>query len=188
MDLFSFLDNELYKVIALVVFIFLARAADVALATLRFLFASRGYQKLASLVGFFESLLWLVIIQQVMSNMSHWVNAVAYAGGFSAGTYIGIAVEKKLSLGDILVRIIISGNNSEISNILRKNGFAVTEINASGRDGDVTLMYSLIPRSHFTSVKTLLDGFDSSIMYTAEDIRLVKGSGKRWKINPPIRY
>ena len=188
MGLFSILENDPYHVLAVAVLIFIARAVDVALATLRILFASRGYQKLSALVGFIESLLWLFIINQVMNNMSNWLNAVAFAGGFSAGTVAGIAFEKKMSLGDILLRIIIPGKDREIGSILRRNGFAVTEINASGRDGDVTLLFSLIPRSHFASVRILLDGFDSSIVYTAEDVRLIKGAGKRWKMDPQLNY
>ncbi len=186
MNILNVSDLELLQVSAIALLIFLARAVDVTLATLRILFASRGYQRLSSLVGFFESILWLLIIQQVMNNMSSFINIIAYAGGFSAGTILGISLEKRLSLGDVLVRIIISDNNKEVGNILRCNGFGVTEINGSGRDGDVILIFTLIPRKHLSSVKLLLDGFGSSILYTAEDIRLVKGSGRRWNIEQQL--
>ncbi|MFA7566933.1 MAG: DUF5698 domain-containing protein [Alkalispirochaeta sp.] len=171
------------SVLLTAVFIFLARLMDVSLGTVRLIFSSRGYQKLAPLIGFFEILLWVVVIQQVMVNMSDWINAVAYAGGFAAGTYVGIGVEKALSLGDVLIRAIIPGSGGVLSGKLRDAGFAVTEINAGGRDGPVTLLFTLIPRRHFQSAKTVIESAGQSIVYSAEDVNLVAGAGRRWMLD-----
>lgn len=184
MNNYELLNNDFSKVLLVAGFIFLARVIDVALGTLRSIFAARGYQKLAPIIGFFESLMWLIVIQQIMSNMSNFLNIIAYAGGFAAGTYVGIAAEKLLSIGDVLVRIIIPGNGFELSRKLRNAGFAITEINAAGRDGTVTLFFSLIPRKEFQTAKKLIEDVDKSIVYTAEDVRLLMGVGKRWKNNP----
>ncbi len=50
--------------------IMLARICDVTLGTLRIIFLARGMKVLAPLLGFFEVLIWLVAIGQIMQNLS----------------------------------------------------------------------------------------------------------------------
>jgi len=58
---------------------------DVTLGTLRIIFVSRGFSKLAPIVGFFEVLIWLLAIGQVMNNLTNIYNYLAYALGFALG-------------------------------------------------------------------------------------------------------
>ena len=65
--------------------IFLARVADVTLGTIRIIFVSRGTRVLAAIFGFFEILIWLAAISQIMQNLTNVANYIAYAAGFSRG-------------------------------------------------------------------------------------------------------
>ena len=74
-------DFDVYAWIVIPFLIFLGRVADVSMGTIRLIFISRGLKYLAPIVGFFEILIWLLAIGQIMKNLSNPVCYVAYAGG-----------------------------------------------------------------------------------------------------------
>ncbi len=76
--------------IALPIFIFFARILDVTLGTMRIISLSRGWKRLAPLLGFVEVFIWVVAISQLVRNLTHFSSYLAYAAGFSAGNYIGM--------------------------------------------------------------------------------------------------
>ena len=83
------------------VLIFCSRVADVSLGTLRLIYLSRGYRGLAPLVGFFEVLIWIVAVREVMINMRNVACVLAYAGGYAMGNYVGIM--RQIDLGVTLL-------------------------------------------------------------------------------------
>ena len=72
------------------VLIFFSRILDVSMGTVRIIFVNRGMKTVAASLGFFEVLIWITIVAQIISNMTDWTNYLAYAGGFAAGNYLGI--------------------------------------------------------------------------------------------------
>ncbi|MCW9078760.1 MAG: DUF5698 domain-containing protein, partial [Gammaproteobacteria bacterium] len=50
--------------------IFCARIIDVSIGTMRIIFLTRGLKTLSALIGFFESLIWIIAISQVMNNVN----------------------------------------------------------------------------------------------------------------------
>src|SRR2546430_2329676 len=99
---------DYFNWIILPLLIFMSRLADVSLATLRHIFISKGYKTLVPVLGFFEVLIWLIAIRQIFNNVNSVVCYVAWAGGFSAGTSLGMYLEEKLALGMQIIRIITS--------------------------------------------------------------------------------
>jgi uncharacterized protein YebE (UPF0316 family) len=65
MEMFNFLDTYPYL---LPFIIFFARIVDVSLGTLRIIFVSKGEKYKAPLIGFFEVLIWIVVISQIFSR------------------------------------------------------------------------------------------------------------------------
>ena len=86
--------------------IFFARVADVSLGTFRTIVIFRGHKFLASFIGFFEIIIWLVAAAQVLTNIDQWYLALAYAGGFAVGNFIGMSIESHFAIGDELIRCI----------------------------------------------------------------------------------
>src|SRR5262245_18470946 len=86
--------------------IFLAEMSVVTLSTLRIICISRGHRFLAPLLGFFEVVIWLFAIGQVMTNLSNGWCFLASALGFTLGNYMGILLDKQLALGLLQVRVI----------------------------------------------------------------------------------
>ncbi|MDD4614980.1 MAG: DUF5698 domain-containing protein, partial [Caldisericia bacterium] len=77
--------------------IFFARVVDVSIATIRILFLSKGIKGWTTLMAFFEILIWLLAMTQIMQNLSNPACYIAYASGFAMGTLIGMIIEEKLA-------------------------------------------------------------------------------------------
>ena len=99
--------------------IFVAEVVVLTIGTLRIIFVARGDKLIAAALGFFEVLIWLFAITQVMHNLTEWECYVAFALGFTLGTYLGILIEKRLALGTAAVRIITPKDARELVNALR---------------------------------------------------------------------
>lgn len=141
------MDNQLWVLVGLPLLIFTARLTDVTLGTVRIIFVSRGLRKVAPLVGFFEILVWLVAISQVLQHLDKPLNLVAYAAGFATGTYCGILLEGKLGLGLLALRVITEEDASELTEELRGARFGVTSFAARGVRGRVRLLFTILQRS-----------------------------------------
>ena len=93
-------ESHFFAWVVLPILIFLARICDVSLGTVRLIFVSRGFKYLAPVIGFFEVLIWILAMTQIMQNLTNPICYLGYAGGFATGNYIGILIAEKLSLGE----------------------------------------------------------------------------------------
>jgi uncharacterized protein YebE (UPF0316 family) len=153
--------------------IFLARVCDVTLGTLRIVFISRGQKYIAPAFAFFEMLIWLFAVRQIMQNLDNVVYYFAYAFGFASGVFVGLNVEERLAMGLRLVRTITRNDATELIAALRARDFGVTSVEADGNSGKVSVLYSVVKRSdadrYFGMVKT----FNPRAFFSVEDIRFV---------------
>ena len=88
--------------------IFLAKCADVTLATVRTIFVVKGKKKLAFFVGIFEILIYLFAMDKVLGDMGDIYKVISYALGFATGNVVGITMEEKLAIGLITAQIFTS--------------------------------------------------------------------------------
>ncbi|PIP12212.1 MAG: hypothetical protein COX49_06885 [bacterium (Candidatus Stahlbacteria) CG23_combo_of_CG06-09_8_20_14_all_40_9] len=167
------LNSAIYTWFILPLLIFLARILDVSLGTIRLIFISKGVKYLAPLIGFFEVLIWLLAIGQIMKNLNNVVCYIAYGGGFALGTFLGIFIEEKLSIGMILVRIITQRDATELISFLQLKGYGVTRVNAEGAYGDVMILFSIIRRTDLKEVVDVITKLDPKAFYSIEDVRFV---------------
>lgn len=169
------LNSSLFMWVIVPILICLARIVDVSLGTLRIIFVSRGMKIFAAALGFFEVLLWLVAIGQIMKNLNHVGNYFAYATGFAIGNYVGIILEEKLAIGKIAIRIITNHDAVALIDFLREKKFLVTVVDAEGSTGAVNILFMAIWRSQLPLVKDYILRFNPQAFYTVEDIRYVSG-------------
>src|SRR4030043_2077641 len=135
MDFSVFYHSEVFKLIIIPLLIFLARICDVTLDTARIIYVSRGMKFLAPVIGFFEVLIWLLSITQIMNNLTNVVYYIAYAGGFAMGNYIGIYIEERMAIGTVVIRIITQKEAADLVECLKSEGYGVTYIDAKGPMG-----------------------------------------------------
>lgn len=148
--------------------IFSLRIIDVSLGTLRIGFLVRGERRLAGLFGFFESLIWLVAAAQVLTNLSSPWQFVAYAGGYAAGTMLGVSIERWLAIGQSIMRIVSPIDGPQVESALRDAGFYVTVLNARGRDGDVSVSFTVLPRKRIPEAMQLVAEHNPDAFVTIE--------------------
>jgi uncharacterized protein YebE (UPF0316 family) len=173
MAFISFTNSDIYTWVILPLLIFLARIVDVSMGTIRILFISRGTKFLAPLIGFFEVLIWLLAIGQIMQNLTNVLCYIAYAGGFATGTYVGIFIEEKLAMGLLLVRVVTTKDASELIEYLKSADFGVTHVAARGVAGQVRIVLTIIRRKNLNKVVEIIRRFNPNAFYSTENIRYV---------------
>jgi uncharacterized protein YebE (UPF0316 family) len=166
-------DGPTFMYIILPILVFLARILDVTIGTLRIIFVSKGLKYFAALLGFFESLIWLVAVAQVMQNLNTWQTYIAFAFGFAAGNYVGVVLEERIALGNLLIRIITQKEANELVSFLRKAGYGVTSVDASGESGPVKLIFTITKRKNLAKIISIIKQYNPNAFYTIEDMRYV---------------
>ncbi len=154
--------------------IFVLRIGDMSLDTVRVLFVVRGRKGLAWALGFFQSLIFVVAISSVLSNLDNPLNVLGYAAGFATGNVVGMLIEERLAIGHIQMTIISPLRGSAIAEALRQAGYAVTEIAARGRDGTVSMLHCNVKRKDTDNIETVVLEADPDAVVTAEDVRPVR--------------
>lgn len=175
MDISAFFntDSQLFSWVILPLLIFLARISDQTIGTMRLIFLSKGQKFLAPFLGFFEVIIWLLAVGQIMKHLDNVLAYVAYGGGFAMGNYIGMVIEEKLSIGNVLIRIIPKKDTKELINYLRENDFGVTSVNAEGSKGKVDIVFTIIKRKDVVNVVSIINKFNPNAFYTIEDVKAI---------------
>lgn len=154
--------------------IFLLRVCDMSLDTLRVLVVMRGRKGIAWLLGFAQSMIFVVAITSVLQNLDNPLNLLGYAAGFATGNVVGMLIEERLAIGHTQLSIVSSRFGSAIAEKMRAEGYAVTEIPARGRDGMVSLLSVSVLRKNTERVHKIVNEVDPTAFITAEEVRPVR--------------
>lgn len=165
------IPDDLLNWVILPLLIFIARLSDVTLATLRNIFISKGFRKIVPFIGFFEVLIWLVAMKQVMGHVDSWLAYFAWAAGFATGTYVGMRIEERLALGMQVLRIITSGPSEKLIEALREANHGITVVDAQGAKGPVKMIFSIVQRKHLKDVIATIEQTQPNAFYSIEDVR-----------------
>jgi uncharacterized protein YebE (UPF0316 family) len=163
-------DSVVFTWVILPLIIFLSRIIDVTIGTARVIFVSRGYRLLAASAGFFEVLIWLMAIGQIMRNLTNPLCYIAYASGFALGNYIGITLTEKLSLGIVLIRVIVNQNASPLVQALKMKDYGVTCLEGTGAYGSVNIVFTIVPRRQVEQIIQIIKTFNPQAFYSIEEI------------------
>jgi uncharacterized protein YebE (UPF0316 family) len=170
---YFFTDNEFIDLIALPCIIFGAKILEVSLATVGLIFISRGYKKLATLISFIEIFIYLFAISRLIENLTNIWYYVSYAGGYALGTYAGIWLEEKLSIGYANIIMLTKKNPDKLIKAINMEGFIITNIEAYSSDKKVQVLNTIVRRKDINRVIDMLNDFDKRAFYSIEDIRSV---------------
>ena len=169
----SVISPTVFSYVLVPLLIFFARVCDMSLDTIRVIFMSKSIQYLPAIIGFFEVIIYLVAIGQVMNNLTNAVCYIAYGAGFAAGTFIGMAIEERLSLGLMSVRIITKEDPAELMQFLRSNNYGVTSIDGEGGTGKVKMVFTIIKRQDLKQVIGIIKDFHPNAFYSVEEVKSV---------------
>jgi len=169
----ALITPEFFAYVILPIMIFCARICDVTMGTIRVIFISKGIRYLAPVIGFFEVIIWLLAIGQVMNNLTNAVSYIAYGAGFATGTFIGMYIEEKISLGLTSVRIITKEDPMELMQYLRSHNYGVTSVDGEGATGKVKMVFTIIRRQDLTHVVGIIKEFHPNAFYSVEEVKSV---------------
>lgn len=174
----QFLNKPFVEFFMIPLLIFALRICDVTLDTMRIIFVSKGYRKIAPIVGFFEVLIWIIAISRIFENLNNWYCYIAYAGGFATGNYVGMILDEKLAIGHEIIRIITKVEAIDLVNKLRSEGYGVTSLKATGMQGEVGIIFLIINRKKIKHVVGLIRQYNPNAFFTIEDINYVNRSSE----------
>jgi uncharacterized protein YebE (UPF0316 family) len=172
----DFIDADVFNWVIVPLLIMCARIFDVSLGTIRIILIGKGYKNVAPIVGFFEILIWIIAVSQIMQHLDRWLYYIAYATGYALGTLIGMKLENKLSLGQVVVRIITASDSNALIDCLKEHNYNFTTVEAMGKFGPVKIIFTITQRHLLNKTIKLIEEHNPASFYSVEDVRYVKGS------------
>lgn len=153
--------------------IFCARIIDMTLGTMRIIAVNRGLKKIAPLIGFFEVMTWIVVVRQVIVEMNNPLWFIAYGLGFAAGNYVGIFMSEKMSMTNVLVRIMTQSDSKKLIKNLEKEGYKVTVIKTQYKNHEGSMMFTNVHSSELDETIKIIKKHNPNAVYSVEDVRRV---------------
>lgn len=164
-------EFDFYAWIGLPLIIMVCRVADVTLGTMRIILVTKGYRKVAPIAGFFEVLIWIFVMTQVIKHVDNIACYFGWAAGFATGVYIGSWIESKIALGVVIIRMIIGNSAEELIAGLKAGGFSVTYVEGTGSKGPVKVLYTVTQRKLQNNAVKIIRDHNPAVLYTIEDLK-----------------
>jgi uncharacterized protein YebE (UPF0316 family) len=147
-----------------------------------------GRRFTATLLGFFESFIWLMAISQIFNHLDNWICYVAYPAGFASGIYVGMIIEERIAYGKVIVRIITRKEIVGLIQYLNSQQFRYTHVNAEGPDGHQNLVFTVLERESLDDLLMTLKQILPTAFYTVEkvnraaEVGTIAEQSSRWDI------
>ena len=160
--------------ILLALFIFVLRVINNAMGTVRVVLINRGQRNRAAAIGFVESFIFVFTITTIVTDFENVLNLLAYCGGFSVGSYLGMAIESRFITSYMTVNVISHERGHEIATALREAGYGVTEHVGEGRDGQVTIIRSVCVNRNVPAMLAVVRATHPEAFVSVEEARHIQ--------------
>lgn len=157
--------------------IFLARIVDVSLGTLRTILIVRGRKNSASVIAFFEVLIWFLIAKEALVNVSeNFMVAIFYSLGFAVGTYIGIRLTNRFIDSFVSAQVTVKRGSNDLIKILREEGFGVSVVSLKNFHDDVKkdMLFIAINKKSIHELKNLVRKYDKNAFLIFNEIKYIQ--------------
>jgi uncharacterized protein YebE (UPF0316 family) len=171
------MSEEIFSYVILPLLIFLARIFDVSINTIRIIYVLGGRRVTATVLGFFESFVWLMAIRQIFQHLDNWVCYVAYPAGFATGILVGMIIEEKIAYGKVIVRIITRKDTEALKKFLNSKNHRFTEVDGCGAEGAERVVFTVLEREHLEAMLEKLKELIPSAFYTVEKVNRAADGG-----------
>lgn len=156
--------------------IFFVRIIDVSLGTFRTIVLVKGKTKTASIIGFFEVLIWFLIVKEALNTDSNsLILGISYALGFATGTYIGGYISDLFITGIVSIKVITLKATDEMIKTIRKSGYAVSIINlvSSDKNHPKNLLLLEVNKKEINNIKNIIKSFDDNAFIVIDESKYV---------------
>jgi len=150
-----------------------AKIVEISIGTTRIVLITRGERGLGAILGFFEVLIWLVLVSTVLKDIANDpIKAVVYALGFALGNYLGSIFEEKLGIGNVRIEAIVKEvHGEELARSIRNEGYAVTVMEGKGMNYTRNVLIMNIPRKNHKKVVKMIREMQDNVVITVTDIK-----------------
>ncbi|MGX4686953.1 DUF2179 domain-containing protein [Vagococcus sp. JNUCC 83] len=157
--------------------IFFINFCYVALNTIRFMLTMKGSRVIAPLLSMVEISIYVVGLSLVLNQIDKPLNLFVYALGYACGILVGIKIEDYLALGYIMVTVILPLNekNAELPDVLRNEGYGVTQTIAHGREGERLVLEILSARKSERSLYKIIKEFNDKAFIISYEPKYISG-------------
>lgn len=168
--------------------ILVARIVETSLETVRTIYIARGHANLAAYIGIIKTGIWLLSTGLVLTNLADFWNLFAYLAGYGIGTLLGMEIEKMISLGHVIVRLITPEDPQQLIADLSIHGYGMTRIEGSGSfSHTVTIILMIVPRPELGRLLNMISHNYPGVLYTVEDVRTIKEGARIFYKDPKSR-
>ena len=144
--------------------IFFTRIVDVSLGTIRTILTVKNNKILASIIGFFEVLIWFIVAKEALVEVNGFLVPIFYSLGFSAGTYIGTYMS---SFIDSKISVFVVTNNSKMIKKIKSNNYGITIINNK-------LLFIETNKKRYKKLLNIIKKYDSKAFIVVNDSKHVE--------------
>ena len=96
------------EVIMIALGVFIMRIINMALDTVRMLVNVRGKKTLSWILGFLQSIVYILALAPVLTDLNNFLIIFGYAAGFGTGNVLGMYFEERLAIGHLKITVISS--------------------------------------------------------------------------------
>ena len=163
--------------------IFISKAIELALGTLRIIVVANGKKVLGAFLQGFIALVWACVTGLVVINITKDpFKIIAFALGSAVGSFIGSFIEEKMALGSNMLMAIIDKNLEEsVTKIIREEGYAVTVMNGQGKEKEHSILIIMVERRKRQHIVNLIEKTDCEAMIISESASTVSSDDKKEK-------
>jgi uncharacterized protein YebE (UPF0316 family) len=159
--------------------ILVARIVETTLETIRMIYVTRGHQYLSAGIGVVKVAVWLLSTGLVLTNLQNIAGIVAYIAGYGIGTIIGMELEGRISIGNVVVRVISTDDPAPFMKKAAGMGYGITRLEGSGYFSSVVaVLLMVVPRKELGRLLTMINADFPDLIFTVEDVRKATENGK----------
>ena len=154
--------------------IFFVRVFDVSLGTFRSINTMKGKNVVAACIGFVEVLVWFLVVREALNTpITSIFIPISYAGGYATGTFLGGIIANIFIKGTLTVQIFTENAFPNMVEALRDNGYAVTILDAKGKDKSKNMLFIEIDKKHLKSVENIVKKHDKDAFIVVNETKSV---------------
>ena len=129
----------------------------------------RGY---ATIIGFIDVVIWFLVVREALNTdiKSIWI-ALAYAGGYAAGTFTGSSLSKRVIKGTVGVQVITKNIRNSVIKAIKESGFSATYVECKGIHKEDTnyLIGAQVDNKRLGEFKDLIMSIDENAFITVTE-------------------
>lgn len=158
--------------------IFFGKMIDVTLSTLVTIYVVKNKRLLATIIGFIDVFIWLLVVNAALSNSVNSLNvAIIYSLGYAAGTYLGSLISNIINNDFVNVQIVTKNDNNIIKNRLKESKYSASMIECTGihKEDKKYIIYATIKHKDLNNFKNMIRKLDNNAFLMISDSKEIIG-------------